>query len=620
MAGKKTLGWLHLTDLHRGQPKEIGQLRDIEKKFLRSLEGVMRSGEIGVDLVFFSGDLVFKGSDGEFVKATAFLGRILQHIQELNADLGLVPDSPVLLPVPGNHDFARPDAAGIDVLNRVLASRDAESTALSGKPLEEARAVIGPAFEGYKRWLRHPLPFPKLWDNGLFPGDMRATVQRQDTAVGVVCLNGAYLHTSDKCRGALHLDQTQVMKFGESLNEWRERHDFAVLMTHHPPSWFSEEARKVLEGELLGSGVFDIYLFGHEHPGGHEARPGTAGIRHLLKGRSLYAAKEDGSTRLHGYTVGRFDIDGGHRSIEVCPHSAWRTKEWHFGPVAADGPGNWKVTIDLDELDAARADRKLDPTVVDWIPDLGNRGSDAKSHWAESYDDLAAKPERERWVFLSASIPQPDDDDDRRKATEHLVESARPDLIKQFVRTLVPALEQAGWGIVCGGAPSITELLAPIVLDHERDSPWLLLYQHEIFWDSFVEDVGVIAWTKGVSSVLVRQTPGSADQDTELGVMRDAMFALDGLDAAVFVGGLDGIRKEYDKIAAKSGIRRFALGAGGGEAAEILMDEGLDASGHLPGDRGAVKKRQLKNPGPLWHSPEKAVEAILKALGVGPTP
>ncbi len=612
MAGKKTLGWLHLTDLHCGQKGEVGRLPKIEKAFLDDLVKVLRKQRLVIGLVFFSGDLGYRGEDGDFIQATAFLGRILARIEAENTRHGASADdaTPILLPVPGNHDLTRPDAAGREVLTRNLGTRKPGEPALSATAMTEVQEVLDEAFAGYERWLTHELPFPPACSDGVFPGDRVATVNRLGISVGVLCVNGAYLHTGDDCAGKLHVDQTQVNALCPDLASWKGGRDFTVLMTHHPPTWFGDTGREVIEGETLGDPAVDVYLFGHEHPGGHEAQPSTSGVRHLLKGRSLFAAEEEGLERLHGYTVGKFVIERNRRRIEFRPRRGWNHGGWRFGPVEDDGPGDWRVTIDLGSVPEARRDAASPSTRIRWNRDLGDLSEAAKARWSRRFDQLDPVPGRDRWIFLSGSLPRANLSRSRRDANASALKTMRKEVVEDTVRRLARAAEAAGMGIVYGGAPAITQALAPLALDPSRQAdPWLILFQHASFWDSFVQDVGVIAWMDGVGAVLVPETPGGADEDTELAAMRDPMVAVDGIEAAVFVGGLDGIRGEYDKVCQRDDVLRFAVGAGGGEAAEILMEKGQEAAGGDPA-----------NVGPLWHSPEKAVEAIMKALSAPATP
>ena len=41
--------------------------------------------------------------------------------------------------------------------------------------------------------------------------------------------------------------------------------DFALLMTHHPPTWLTTKAREELYGEIAPPGRFVAHLYGHMH-------------------------------------------------------------------------------------------------------------------------------------------------------------------------------------------------------------------------------------------------------------------------------------------------------------------------------------------------------------------
>ena len=51
-----TLGWLHFTDLHIGQPKDGGRLGTIESALLEDLAAEAEREKMPFDVVFFTGD------------------------------------------------------------------------------------------------------------------------------------------------------------------------------------------------------------------------------------------------------------------------------------------------------------------------------------------------------------------------------------------------------------------------------------------------------------------------------------------------------------------------------------------------------------------------------------
>ena len=609
----RTLNWLHFTDLHVGQPREGGRLGTLESALLEDLAAESKVVGMPFDVVFFTGDVAFRGSDREFLGASALLGRILTRIAALNEALGAAP--PVLIPAPGNHDLARPSEADARAIRDVFASRGAGAPRLWSAAQSGVRERLEACFAGYERWLRdHPLPFPTDWKGGVISGDRAAVVVRGGISLGVVALNSAYLHFGDDAEGKLHVDLRQLEALvGEQPAPWFAAHDFTVLMTHHPPSWLSPVAARTLAEEIQVGQRFSLHLHGHTHVGAHRTAPGSTGIRHLLEGRSLFGAEEDGHPRMHGYGIGRFMVeeegDEVRRRVEFWTRTGWSDGQgWRFGSDREES-GRWRVVLELGK-GRARGERG-DSAAPRLVKGLGDAAGEGLSRWreiralgdVEAIEALRAR----RWIFLSAGLPAPPDDPERRAEEREFVETARPEAIVEFVQALVARACEAGMGVVFGGHPEITTALAPQILTHLRRQgagagaePSLALFQSEVFWTQIPSAATVLAALEGV---LALRTP------SELGLegMRERMLAVPGLIGGVFVGGLSGIQREFERFAAaRPELPRIAVGVGGGAAASLLLKPGSAAGGISP-------------EGQLWYAPATAVKAIFEALLGGRT-
>jgi hypothetical protein len=625
----RSLGWLHLTDLHVGQPREGGRLANIEREFLADLDLVVAQTKQPIRIVFFSGDIAFRGIDGEYVRATAMLGRICNHIRRLNAAVADNEDpTPVLVPVPGNHDLARPSKTDAETIRTGFASRTAASPPLWEPGQRGVDELIQRSFAAYSGWLRHhPLPFPPGMHHGLLPGDLRATIERDGVRVGVLGLNTSYLHLADESPGSLHLDLSQVTDLlGSNMRAWVESHDLCVLVTHHPPSWLSEVARTTLDQEIKPDALFDLHLFGHEHMGSHRQDPGSAGIRHLIEGRSLFGAEEAGSPRIHGYVVGTFRVEtDGRKRTEVFTRQGWRDGHgWRFGPGDTKW-GSWRLQIELGRVSPRAAAAAVATNVGRATPTLpetlGDLSSDGRRRWHVVPNSRAvdaalrnAAPQR-RWIYLAAGVPYHVADPIRRVAVRRYLESARPDAILAFVRELAGAIGDLGsdFGLVFGGHPQITQAIAPTALRSHRDAAaWLGLVQDEHYWHRMVEEVGVLACSPAVVPMLV-PTLGTG---LDLARLRTTTLGAESLIAAVFVGGMDGVVDDFVAFSElQPGKPRYCVGLGGGAAAELLLDNetaklaaGRDT--YLPDGRW----QGVDNTAKLWHTPALAVKAILAAI------
>lgn len=134
-------------------------------------------------------------------------------------------------------------------------------------------------------------------------------------------------------------------------------------------------------------------------------------------------------------------------------------------------------------------------------------------------------------IFLSASIPV--------VGRGNYYETADPFLIQCAVRELVLAVIR-DHKIVWGGHPAITPMIWTICQDLNIDySSSVVLYQSRFFEDRYPEEN---QYFKNV--IYVDAVP--QDREASLLAMREAMLCRNDLDAAVFIGGMEGVVAEYD--------------------------------------------------------------------------
>jgi len=196
-------------------------------------------------------------------------------------------------------------------------------------------------------------------------------------------------------------------------------------------------------------------------------------------------------------------------------------------------------------------------------------------------------------IFLSASVPE--------QGRGDFYESADPFLIQFAVRELITVC-LGRRRVVWGGHPSITPMVHAVCKDFGMEFvPPVVLYQSRFFEDRFPED------NKYFETVLVDGVEG--DLAASLLALRRAMLSRP-IEAAVFVGGMEGIFQEYEVFRALHGpnAQVLALGAPGGAARQLA--EGAGQIGRDARDLDRIdfarlfqerlgispeEKRQLKN-------------------------
>lgn len=137
-------------------------------------------------------------------------------------------------------------------------------------------------------------------------------------------------------------------------------------------------------------------------------------------------------------------------------------------------------------------------------------------------------------IFLSASVPV--------AGRGNYDETANPFLIQTAVREFVTAALGRRL-IVWGGHPAITPMVWAVCEDLGLEfAKSVVLYQSRFFQEAFPEE------NRSFGNV-VYVDPAPGDQDASLVRMRELMLSRKDLEAAVFIGGMEGILAEYDIFA-----------------------------------------------------------------------
>ena len=324
--------WLHLSDFHQGAEAQSQSWLwpSAKESFLEDLENQVEARG-GIDLVFFTGDLTQSAQPEQFLRLTETLTEIFEALKKLGS-------SPVLLPVPGNHDLLRPRAGDErDILCSWVQQPVQIQNRFWQEPDGRYRKLVRDAFASYQIWLadwfkRHPPPKNLTLKEGLLTGDFSASFVKQDEGKGeisllLVGLNSAFLQLSEgdyKAKLEVHPRQFQaVLPVG-----WKKQHDAALLLTHHPPGWLHSEALEWYRGEIANPDLIAAHMFGHMHePTYHGVSEGGAAARYAVQAASLFSNEPMGPsgprTRIHGYSVGELSLSGEKEGqIRVWPRLA----------------------------------------------------------------------------------------------------------------------------------------------------------------------------------------------------------------------------------------------------------------------------------------------------------
>jgi hypothetical protein len=314
--------WLHLTDLHFGQPNQGPLWPNVREAFFNDLEHLHR--KCGPwHAVIFTGDLVFSGQKDQF---TTVEKEVLPRIWEKLAELGS--PNAKLFAVPGNHDLARPTPSAV-VRELVKQERFAEiADAFWKDSNSEHRQTINTAFSEYEAWWTNTQFRQKTITKGLISGDFVASlVLAGGQQVGIMGLNSTYLQlTGDNSKGQLHIDIRQTTPMCPDIPDWIKQHDACLLLTHQGIDWLSPSGQKQLQ-EINPAGRFAAHIYGHMHENKHTSTSTNGGpaLRHW-QSSSLFGMEKFGepptTMRAHGYTAGRIEFNEKAVSIRYWPRTA----------------------------------------------------------------------------------------------------------------------------------------------------------------------------------------------------------------------------------------------------------------------------------------------------------
>lgn len=325
------LRWLHLTDLHRGQPRD-DLWANFETKVaeeLRALTDVGSSSGLRapLDIVFFTGDLAYSGKAEQYALVTATLDEILG------------PDpQPVILSIPGNHDVDQRSHRAEIAEEELFRSNDRIRDRFFTDNGDHLRTHVRRALQKWTSWSGPQVKQKQVtqYTAGALPGDFVATVAVGDLKVGVVGLNTTFLQlTGGEARGQLTVDARQLQNCWGSPGKWAAAHHITVLLTHHPPEWLDKRGQDQLRDEIAPPGRFTLHLFGHQHEGDFTVRrPPGGGDRCELLGRSLFGLEsrdKDQVQREHGFMAGMIQFVDGPK-VRLWPRRAVRAAGggWSF--------------------------------------------------------------------------------------------------------------------------------------------------------------------------------------------------------------------------------------------------------------------------------------------------
>jgi len=320
------ISFLHLSDLHIGDKKQKG-LISLTKKILFDDIDFILSKITSLDVVFFAGDLVQKGTKAEFKLLEDFLIELWKLFETHN-------QNPYLLCVPGNHDLERIDDQN-NPTQKVMTNwlnEDIKDDYFWKSP-NTYLDFVNERFKNYVDWYKNTsIKKPENICWGYLPGDFYISLSLYDVKLGVVGLNSSFLQLyNGNAKRKIGIYNKQINSlFKEKYNDWLGQQNMSIILTHHSPEWFEPKSLDEFNQDIYCQESYLEHLCGHMHePSCITTSMNGFPLKRLFISPSLFGLEYYGdkinTQRIHGYTAGVYNIESEKISKTIWPRISIKT-------------------------------------------------------------------------------------------------------------------------------------------------------------------------------------------------------------------------------------------------------------------------------------------------------
>ncbi|MCU0441612.1 MAG: metallophosphoesterase [Bacteroidia bacterium] len=321
----KKIRYLHISDLHIGDKLQTGLLSQTKKVLFEDIKFILSRVE-GLDVIFFTGDLVQTGISEEYAQVEEFLSELWELFNSFNYN-------PYLLCVPGNHDLEREgnvNSPEQKVLTNWI-NEDIRNDYFWTEPNEYVN-FVRKRFNNYSSWyIDTKFRKPEI-TTGFLPGDFYCSIEVNGLKLGVVGLNSSFLQLiNGDFKNRLGIYRNQIQKlFKENYFEWLAKQDISILLTHHSKEWFEPKSLNDYNKEIYCGGTFIDHLSGHMHLPSYinSSQNGFSPQRQFISPSLFglqYFEEQAKTERIHGYTAGVYALDNDIITRTIWPRISLQT-------------------------------------------------------------------------------------------------------------------------------------------------------------------------------------------------------------------------------------------------------------------------------------------------------
>lgn len=313
-----TAVFVHLSDIHFGQEKVVGQRvvnEDARKQLIEDAATVVLGlPNRRVAGIIVTGDIAFAGKRHEYEAAGKWLDELALRVGCGAADIQMVP---------GNHDIDRDRIKGLTAMMLEGIYEEGEARLDSFLDEETARDVLYHRFAEYRR-------FADAYQCPLDCAGQSSAERRVELAEGrairFVRLNSALICTQGRNEyGKLLLGARQRVMTAADGEE-------LVVLAHHPLNWYADsaDATRFLRGRAR------VFISGHEHRAAVDVQNVEGGCDLMMLAAGATTPDKIDGAYTYAYNVIEFDWDEAEDALAVTLHPrAWNDEMKRF---EADDP------------------------------------------------------------------------------------------------------------------------------------------------------------------------------------------------------------------------------------------------------------------------------------------
>lgn len=322
---RKTISWLHISDLHFHPPEY--EADTILQDMVADIKTQVTRNDLRIDFIVVTGDITFSGQWKQYCRAINFFDAVLDATGAQKERL---------LIVPGNHDVhwaSIEETLAAGYLARLTRTTDVDT--VLGLPHE--RRDILRKLPHYRRFIDKYMV--NTSGEKLRPCDYRRfffveTMVIADKRVSVLGLNSAWMSaykwkpSKEKQiaddRHNLILGNWQLR---EALKEAKQNNsDIVIAAMHHPTEWLKDDIDRPIIEDLLERNC-PFVLQGHLHETQVIGKAGPTGKMLTITAGASFQRRQD-AIGYNGYNIVQLDLDGGVGTVFIRCYSPKRAGFW----------------------------------------------------------------------------------------------------------------------------------------------------------------------------------------------------------------------------------------------------------------------------------------------------